>query len=36
VLGSLSDIINEERTDLLFVINTKRPFAEDSENVIKK
>jgi len=29
VLGSLSDAIDRKATDLLFVVNVKRPFAED-------
>ncbi len=36
VLGSVRDILDKSHVHLLFVVNTKRPFAENSEEVIKK
>lgn len=36
VLGSVSDVIKPKYTDLLFVLNHNRPFAEDVKSVIKK
>jgi len=36
VLGSMNDVISESKTDLLFVLNHNRPFAENVDSVIKK
>lgn len=36
VLGSISDILKSERSEVFFVINNKRPFAEEPELVVKK
>ncbi len=33
-LGSLSDVVDPARTDLLFVVNTRRPFAEDQAGLL--
>lgn len=36
VLGSVSDVVQTSQTDLLFVLNHNRPFAENVDSVIKK
>lgn len=36
VLGSMNDVASDSKTDLLFVLNHNRPFAEDVDSVIKK
>jgi len=33
-LGAMADVVDPERTDVLFVVNTRRPFAEDQGGLV--
>jgi hypothetical protein len=33
-LGAMADLVDPNRTDLLFVVNTRRPFAEDQAGLV--